>query len=134
MKGSNILIKENQKLLNLLHLIIDALIIVASFMMAYFLRFNKKYSPLILLGIINEPVGVYYSITKYMEMLLFLVPFYIISYYIFNLYNPKRTSRRRTTLVALIKANLIGLVYCTTVLYFLNSTNYATLSCYLFHT
>ena len=75
------MIKENQKLLNLIHLIIDALIIVASFIMAYYLRFNVKYSPLIKLHIIKEPFGYYFPMSKYMEMLLFLIPFYIIAYF-----------------------------------------------------
>ena len=121
------MIKENQKLLNLIHLIIDALIIVASFIMAYYLRFNVKYSPLIRLHIIKEPFGYYFPMAKYMEMLLFLIPFYIIAYFFFHLYDPKRTSRRVTTLWALIKANAVGIVYCTTVLYFMNATYYARL-------
>ena len=121
------MIKENQKLLNLIHLIIDALIIVASFIMAYYLRFNVKYSPLIKLHIIKEPFGYYFPMSKYMEMLLFLIPFYIIAYFFFHLYDPKRTSRRVTTLWALIKANAVGIVYCTTVLYFMNATYYARL-------
>lgn len=121
------MIKENQKLLNLIHLIIDALIIVASFIMAYYLRFNVKYSPLIKLHIIKEPFGYYFPMAKYMEMLLFLIPFYIIAYFFFHLYDPKRTSRRVTTLWALIKANAVGIVYCTTVLYFMNATYYARL-------
>lgn len=121
------MIKENQRLLNIIHLIIDALIIVFSFMLAYFLRFDVKHSPLILMNLIDLPRGRYLEFGEYMEMLVFLVPFYIVSYYIFNLYNPKRTSSRRSELWALIKANAIGLVYCTTVLYFMNLNYYARL-------
>jgi len=121
------LIKENQKLLNLIHLLIDATIIVISFMLAYFLRFNEQYSPLIRFNIIRGPIGHYLPMIKYMEMLVFLVPFYIISYYIFKLYDPKRTARRRTTIWNLLRANVVGIIYCTTVLYFLNATYYARL-------
>lgn len=121
------MIKENQRLLNIFHLIIDALIIVFSFILAYFLRFSKVNSPLIKLGIIDEPHGHYLLMTEYMEMLLFLVPFYIIAYYFFNLYNPMRSSSRRLELWALIKANAIGILYCTAVLYFMNANYYARL-------
>ena len=41
------LIKENQKLLNILQLVIDAVIIAASFLLAYDLRFDDTWSPLI---------------------------------------------------------------------------------------
>lgn len=121
------MIKENQKLLNLIHLLIDASIIIISFMLAYFLRFSVEYSPLIKLNIISKPIGHYLPMINYMEMLVFLVPFYIISYYFFRLYDPKRTARRRTTIWNLLKANAVGIVYCTTVLYFLNATYYARL-------
>ncbi len=121
------MIKENQKLLNLIHLIIDALIIVCSFLLAYFLRFDVERSFLIKLGIIEGPRGNYLDILGYMYMLIFLVPFYIIAYYFFNLYDPKRVRSRRMEVWSLIKANAIGILYCTTVLYFLNATYYARL-------
>ena len=69
---------------------------------------------------------------RYMEMLVFLVPFYIIAYYFFNLYNPKRTASKRFELWSLIKANAVGILYCTTVLYFMNETYYARLFLGLF--
>ena len=121
------MIKENQKLLNIFHLIIDSGLVVLSFILAYFLRFDESHSPLILLNIIDGPHGDYLLITEYMQMLIFLVPFYIIAYYFFNLYNPKRSLSRRSELWSLIKANMVGVVYCTTVLYFLNETDYARL-------
>lgn len=121
------MIKENQRFLNIIHLIIDALIIVGSFLLAYFLRFDVDHSPLLIMDIIERPRGRYLDIREYMEMLVFLVPFYIVSYYIFHLYDPKRTRSRRAELWSLIKANSIGLLYCTTVLYFMNFTYYARL-------
>ena len=121
------MIKENQKLLNIFHLIIDSGLVVLSFILAYFLRFDESHSTLILLNIIDGPHGDYLLMTEYMQMLIFLVPFYIIAYYFFNLYNPKRSLSRRSELWSLIKANMVGVVYCTTVLYFLNETDYARL-------
>ncbi|MBE5927910.1 MAG: undecaprenyl-phosphate glucose phosphotransferase [Lachnospiraceae bacterium] len=121
------MIKENQRLLNLFHLVIDALIIVFSFCFAYHLRFDIKDSFLIRFDIINEPIGRYLSLAEYMPMLIYLIPFYIISYYIFGLYNPKRTMGRRMEIWALVKANAIGILYCTTLLYFFKATYYARL-------
>ncbi len=121
------MIKENQRLLNLFHLVIDALIIVFSFCFAYHLRFDINNSILINLGIINEPIGRYLSLTEYMPMLIYLIPFYIISYYFFGLYNPKRTMGRRMEIWALVKANAVGILYSTTILYFFKATYYARL-------
>lgn len=121
------MIKENQRLLNIIHLIIDALIMVGSFLLAYFLRFDVEHSPLLLMDIIEHPRGRYLDIREYMEMLVYLVPFYIVSYYIFHLYDPKRTRSRRVEIWSLIKANAVGLLYCTTLLYFMNFTYYARL-------
>lgn len=126
MKGTSAMIKENQRLLNIIHLIIDALIIIFSFLFAYFLRFDTKNSPMLIFNLI-EPPSRHLDIHEYMQMLVFLLPFYIVDYYLFNLYDPKRTASRRVELWALIKANAIGLLYCTTVLYFRNSTDYARL-------
>ena len=119
------MIKENQKLLNILHFVIDILIIVFSFYFAFFLRFNEEHSILIRLGIITRPYGGYLSLSRYIPMLGYMIPFYIIAYYLFNLYNPKRTLGRKMELWALIKANAIGILYCTTILYFFKEINYA---------
>lgn len=121
------MIKENQKLLNILHFVIDILIIVFSFYFAFFLRFNEEHSILIRLGIITRPYGGYLSLSRYIPMLGYMIPFYIIAYYLFNLYNPKRTLGRKMELWALIKANAIGILYCTTILYFFKEINYARL-------
>ena len=126
------MIKENQKLLNIFHLVIDALILIFSFYLAYFLRFNEAHSPLLRLGIIDGPYGGYLKLSEYMSMLIYLLPFYIIVYYFFNLYNPKRTSTKRLEIWALVKANAIGVLYCTTILYFFKATYYARLFLALF--
>ncbi len=126
------MIKENQKLLNIFHLVIDALILVFSFYLAYFLRFNEAHSPLLRLRIIDGPYGGYLKLSEYMSMLIYLLPFYIIAYYFFNLYNPKRTSTKRLEIWALVKANAIGVLYCTTILYFFKATYYARLFLALF--
>ncbi len=126
------MIKENQKLLNIFHLVIDALIIVFSFYLAYFLRFNEAHSPLIRLGIIDGPYGGYLELSEYMPMLIYLLPFYVVMYYFFNLYNPKRTSSKRLEIWALVKANAIGVLYCSTILYFFKAIYYARLFLALF--
>lgn len=121
------MIKENQKLLNLLKLIIDALIIAFSFLMAYKLRFDETWSPLILRGIIDPPIGYIRPEEDYYSLLFFLIPCYLLMYRMFGMYDPKRTSGRRAELFGLIKANLLGIVYCLAALYLIKEQNFARL-------
>lgn len=126
------MIKDNQKLLNFFHVLIDAAIMIISFAVAYYLRFNEEKSFLIISGIIDAPLGLYGDMFTYMRMLVFLIPCYIASYYFFNLYNPKRMKSRRTEFFNLIKANALGILYCTSALYFIKNTQYARLFLIIF--
>lgn len=126
------MIKENQKLLNVLKMIIDAVIIAFSFLLSYQLRFNDYWSPLIKWGIIKPPVGYVRPIEDYTLMLIFLIPCYLIIYRYFGMYNPKRTSGRRAELYSLIKANLLGVLYCFAVLYMVKQPNFARLFLLIF--
>ena len=128
------MIKDNQKLLNLFHVIIDAFIIIISFILSYYLRFDEDWSFLIRRSIIDAPMGLFGSIQHYMQMLIFLVPCYIASYFFFNLYNPKRSKSRKTEFFNLIKANLLAIVYCVSVMYFNKEANYARLFVIIFAT
>lgn len=121
------MIRENQRLLNIMHIIIDAIIIAVSFILAYDLRFDDTWSPLILHDIIAPPVGYYLEPEKYHSMLVFLIPCFIIIYRFCGLYDPKRTNSKRHELFCLIKANAFGIVYGTATLYFLKQTDYARL-------
>ena len=71
------MIKDNQKLLNRLHVIIDAILIVLAFVLAYYIRFKMlvHFKPFALAE--NER---YYSLAKYAENLYYLVPVYLLAY------------------------------------------------------
>ena len=126
------MIKENQKLLNLLHIIVDAVIIAVSFILSYSLRFDDGWSPLVRYHIIPASIGYVRPLEDYITMLIFLVPCYIIIYNFCDLYNPKRTSSSRTELFGLMKANFFGIIYCVAVLFFIKQQNYARLFLVIF--
>ena len=126
-KEGDVVIKDNQKLLNLMHVIVDAIIIAVSYILSWSLRFEDTWSPLVKWRIIPAPIGYIRPRQDYINMLVFLVPCYLIIYYFCNLYNPKRTASRRTELFNLIKANLLGIIYCVAVLFFIKQQNYARL-------
>lgn len=128
----NKLIKGNQKLLNVIRFIIDVLILIVSFELAYYLRFDEELSFLIRFQMIAEPVGLYGTLEQYNQLLFLLVPCYLVSYYFFHLYDPKRVTSRKAQMYNIFKANVVGILYCTAGLYFMKSRNYARLFIIIF--
>ena len=92
------MIKDNQKLFNRLHVLIDALIIIFSYGAAWFIRFKSGLFAL---------SSWYLSLSQYMKVLVFVVPIYLILYYAFQLYTPKRGQGRRIEAWHIVQANII---------------------------
>ncbi len=97
------MIKDNQKYFNRLHVVLDALIIAASYMLAWYLKFASPFSD------IDANVGVL-SMRTYFEMLYVIVPGYLILYYNFNLYTPKRATVHKYEILNIFQANVVGLI------------------------
>ena len=95
------MIKDNQQYFNKLHVLIDALVIIVSYVFAWWLKF--------LSGILDHEVGVL-SFEFYMRALLLIVPVYILLYYAFNLYTSKRVQGRRLEFSNIVMANTVGLL------------------------
>ena len=127
------MIKGNQKLLNLFRILIDTAIIIFSFIMAYRLRFYDN-SILIQWGIIDAPVGIYGTLTDYMQIVIMLIPCYLVSYYFFHLYDPKRMKSRKSEIFSILKANVVGIFYCIGFLFFIRNGAWARLFILIFIT
>ena len=97
------MIKDNQKYFNRLHVVLDAVIVAASYMLAWYLKFASPFSD------IDPNVGVL-SMSTYFEMLYAIVPGYLILYYAFHLYTPKRATAHRYEIVNIFQANTVGMV------------------------
>lgn len=106
------MIKDNQQHFNRLHVAIDALVIIFSYAFAWWLKFVS--------GILEHEVGVL-SFEFYMRALIVILPGYILLYYAFNLYTPKRVQGRRLELSNIIAANTVGLLLSFAALYILQS-------------
>ena len=128
------MIKGNQKLLNLFRILIDAAIIIFSFVLAYYLRFEDVHSFLIRYEFIEEPLGVYGSLKDYLQILFMLIPCYLVSYYFFHLYDPKRVKSRKSEIFSILKANIVGILYCVAFLFFYRDRSYARLFIIIFVT
>ncbi|MDE6213575.1 MAG: undecaprenyl-phosphate glucose phosphotransferase, partial [Lachnospiraceae bacterium] len=97
------MIKDNQKYFNRLHVVLDAVIVAASYMLAWYLKFASPFSD------IDPNVGVL-SMSTYFEMLYAIVPGYLILYYAFHLYTPKRATAHRYEIINIFQANTVGMV------------------------
>ncbi|MFR4351233.1 MAG: undecaprenyl-phosphate glucose phosphotransferase [Roseburia sp.] len=106
------MIKENHQHFNRVHILIDAMVIVASYVFAWWLKFFS--------GILDHEVGVL-PFGFYMKALILIVPGYVLLYYAFNLYTAKRVQGRRLELSNIVMANTVGLLLSFTVLFLLQS-------------
>lgn len=113
------MIKENQKTFNRIHVIIDGCLLALSYLFSYYLRFYSPFRELF------ENIGGKHSLAKYSEVLILLIPGYLVIYYYCNLYGPNRSRSKRIEIWNIIKANAFGLAYFTFFLYLTNRENYA---------
>ena len=60
-----------------------------------------------------------------MGALLYIVPGYLMLYYLFQLYTPKRVRGRRLEAWNILQANTIGLMVFTFVLYIIEQANFS---------
>ena len=104
------MIKDNQKFLNRLHLVIDAVVVIISYVLAWYLKFATGFAET------DPSVGVL-DMETYFNALWILVPLYIIIYYAFNMYAPKRATRRRYELFGIFKANTVGIIVFMMILF-----------------
>ena len=97
------MIKDNQKYFNRLHVVLDAIIIAASYTLAWYLKFASPFSD-------TDPNVGALDVHTYFEMLYLIVPGYLILYYAFNLYTPKRATVHRYEILNIFQANTVGMV------------------------
>ena len=96
------MIKDNQKYFNGLHVLLDALAIAGSYILAWYLKFE---GPFVTEGAGALPMGFY------LGALYFLVPGYLILYYWFKLYTPKRSQTLEKEIIDVIKVNSVGVAF-----------------------
>lgn len=107
------MIKDNQQHFNRLHVVIDVLVVASSYAFAWWLKFAS--------GILDHEIG-YLSFSFYMKALIVIIPGYIVLYYAFNLYTPKRVQGRRLEFSNIVMANTVGLLLSFAALFILQSS------------
>ena len=109
------MIKDNQRFLNKIHVLLDVLIICMSYAMAWFFTIG---APIFPAGHGVQPPQVYFA------ALIPTVPAYLLLYWTFHLYEPKRTHSKRAELWHIIQANAVGLMLLTSVLFAFRRSGY----------
>ena len=102
------MIKDNQKSLNRSQVLLDAATIIASYALAWYIIIES--------GIYQQAGGVL-APRVYFIPLVVIVPGYLLLYSIFHLYTPRRVQRSRVELANISKANAIGVLTFTLILY-----------------
>ena len=116
------MIKDNQKLLNKIHLLLDALVIVIAYILAWVVRFE-----------IGKASGGVLPREDYFAALFVLVPGYVLLYSAFQLYTPKRTTRTKIEIYTVVKANTVGVFGYLAALYIMHQEDYSRSMIALFY-
>lgn len=110
------MIKQNQQHFNRLQVLLDALCILISLFVSWFIRFKS--------GVIGVEGG-YLSFDVYLKYGAAVVPVYLFFYNLYKLYSPKRTKTIISEYIDVLKANILGLLIFIFVLYIAKEINYS---------
>lgn len=120
------MIKDNQRYFSRLQVAIDALVIAASYVLAWTIRFVGPFE------LAKNSVRTV-TFQQYMFALLFIVPGFLFLNYAFNLYTPMRMQGRRLELARIIKADTLGVLLIMFALYMLKENDFSRGMIYIFY-
>ena len=118
------MIRENQRWFNFIMVLIDIVVIVLSLAISWWIRFKTT---------IFGPIGGHLPIQSYMLFLLFVViPVYLILYFSFGLYKPRRTYKTIfSEATQIIKVNIVAFVVLVAILFILNQPDFSRIMLFL---
>lgn len=116
------MIKDNQRRLNQFHILLDAVVIAAAYVISYYLFFVS--------GLFESSKSL--SWVQYFIALIFIIPGYLTSYAVFHLYTPKRVQGRRAEFANIVKANTIGILVFILVLFLTKQSDFSRKMLFLF--
>lgn len=117
------MIKSNQRRINQLQVVIDAIIIIISYILAWYIRISS--------GLIDIQ-GTVLSSEIYLYSLVFIVPSYLILYNCCHLYVQKRLRGKRFEISGVIQANIVGLLLFILLLYIMGENDFSRQMLFIF--
>ena len=117
------MIQDNQKNFARLQMLIDAIVIAVTYVLAWMIRFIGPFAHSAVRALAFE---------EYMFALAFIIPGYLLLYQAFTLYEPLHMQGRRLVLANIIKANVLGLLLIVFSLYMMGEPDFSRLTVYIF--
>lgn len=119
------MIKNNQRHIKKLYILLDMFIIIAAYASAWGIKyFIDSY---------NNVVGGVGPTPMYLYTLCVVVPVYLIIYGIFNMYTSKRTLEVKVQVMDAFNANTVGILIFFFVLYIVHLTDFSRVVLFLFY-
>ncbi len=109
------MIHENQKHFNRIQVLLDAAVIIISYVLAWVIQFHF---------IVNGSRGML-PVQVYMSALVFIVPGFLLLYLIFNLYTPKRVQGIRLEASNIFLSNMLGMLIIMFFLYLIRQQDFS---------
>ena len=118
------MIKENQRILNRSLVVIDILTITLALVCSLWLRFKTT-----LFG----PLGGHLGFQSYLLFLILaVIPVYVLLYFAFGLYKPRRTYKNIfSEATQIIKVNILAFLILVSILFIINQPNYSRIMLFL---
>ena len=117
------MIKENQKILNVILVLLDVLVVALSFVCSFWLRFDTT--------LFSQ--GGHLSYQSYALFFVFaVIPVYLILYFAFGLYKPRRTYKNIfSEATQIIKVNIVSFVLLVSILFIINQPDFSRIMLFL---
>ncbi|MBR4529150.1 MAG: undecaprenyl-phosphate glucose phosphotransferase [Lachnospiraceae bacterium] len=112
------MIRDNQKYLNRLHLALDAVLTALTYMLSWWIKFESVFAT-------RDPNVHALPMETYFRAMYYLIPGYLILYYMNGLYNSQRVSRSWEDFTNTVKANVAGFVGFFVVLYIIKQPDFS---------
>ena len=112
------MIRDNQKVLNRIHVLLDAMLVAGSYIFAWYIKF-------VLLKSADDALVGHHSMEKYFSLLYYIIPGYLVIYYLCDLYISKRYSSVEREIFNVIKANVLGLGVVIVIMYIMKLQDFS---------
>ncbi|MBQ6100320.1 MAG: undecaprenyl-phosphate glucose phosphotransferase [Methanobrevibacter sp.] len=118
------MIKENQRLLNIVLVLLDVLVVMLALICSFWLRFDTT---------IFGPIGGHLGFFSYLLFLVFaVIPTYLVLYFAFGLYKPRRTYKNIfSEATQIIKVNIVAFFVLVSILFIINQPDFSRILLFL---
>ena len=122
------IIKNHQKTLNRIHVMIDLVVVVAAYALSYGFRFLWLHW----IPLFNKQPGTYLEFSEYMSYLWLILPGYFIILLTNGVYRPQRSNGRFLEIMRIVRINIIGIFYIMALLFLIKEMNISRVFLILF--